>query len=262
METAAPPPGSPPPAPPPSAPGPREPRSLPAGAGVEFWGEAWRIFAAAPLPWILIVLIYVVISLALGWIPVVGGLVSTVLTPVFGGGVMLACHALARGEPLSPVNLFDGFREGRFMPLATLGLILLAITVVFTLVLIAGVVVTIGMHGLSTLAGEGDPMAVLRSGGLVAALVLLLIALTGAAVIAMAWWFAPALVALDAAEPVAALKLSFRACWTNLGALTIYGLVYIGLAVVASIPFGLGWLVLAPMTAGSCYASWRKIFGA
>jgi len=41
----------------------------------------------------------------------------------------------------------------------------------------------------------------------------------------------------------------------------VYGLVYIGLAILASIPFGLGWLVLGPMLVGSCYASWRQVFG-
>ena len=45
------------------------------------------------------------------------------------------------------------------------------------------------------------------------------------------------------------------------GAFTVYALVYLGLAIVASIPFGLGWLVLGPMVVGSCYAGWRTIFG-
>jgi hypothetical protein len=34
----------------------------------------------------------------------------------------------------------------------------------------------------------------------------------------------------------------------------------IGLAIVASIPFLLGWIVLGPMLVGSCYAGWRTIF--
>ena len=36
----------------------------------------------------------------------------------------------------------------------------------------------------------------------------------------------------------------------------------IGLAIVASIPFGLGWILLAPVMAGSWYASWRETFDA
>jgi len=58
------------------------------------------------------------------------------------------------------------------------------------------------------------------------------------------------------------MKASFEACLANLGPLLVYGLVYIGLAIIASIPLGLGWLVLGPMMAGSCYASWRRVFAA
>ena len=54
--------------------GPREPRRLPAGSGTSFWGEAWRIFNAAPVPWILMLIVYVLISLCLEIIPVIGGL--------------------------------------------------------------------------------------------------------------------------------------------------------------------------------------------
>jgi len=66
---------------------------------------------------------------------------------------------------------------------------------------------------------------------------------------------------LNGEEPMAALQKSFAACLTNFMPFLIYGLIYIGLAIVASIPLALGWLVLAPMIAGSCYASWRQIFG-
>ena len=71
-----------------------------------------------------------------------------------------------------------------------------------------------------------------------------------------------ALVVLNGEEPIAALQKSFRGCWTNLGAMAVYGLIFIGLAIVASIPFGLGWLVLGPVMAGSWYASWRETFDA
>ena len=93
-------------------------------------------------------------------------------------------------------------------------------------------------------------------------IVLLLIALAGGFLIAMAFWFAPALVALSGEEPFVALQKSFSACWINFVPFLVYGLIYIALAIVASIPFGLGWLVLAPMIAASVYAGWRQIFSA
>jgi uncharacterized membrane protein len=89
--------------------------------------------------------------------------------------------------------------------------------------------------------------------GLIALIVLLLAA--------MAYWFAPALVVLNGETPLNALQKSFAASWHNVGASLLYGLVMIGLAIVASIPFLLGWIVLGPMLVGSCYAGWRTIFG-
>jgi hypothetical protein len=184
-----------------------------------------------------------------------------VLTPVFIGGIMLGCHALARGEPLSVAHLFEGFKSGRFTPLAILGLLLLAIVIVFGIVMFFGLLMSFGMSGLSALAGQTDPLRVLNAMGL-GFIVLLLVAMGGGLLIAMAFWFAPALVALSGEEPFAAIQKSFSACWVNFGPFLVYSLIYIALAIVASIPFGLGWLVLAPMIAGSCYAGWRQIFSA
>lgn len=239
----------------------RLPRHLPAGEGSAFWGEAWRIFCAAPLVWMLIVIAYLAISIVLSIIPVIGSLAHLVLTPVFVGGMMLGCHALARGEPLEFAHLFAGFDSRRIGPLAVLGMFALAIIIASGILLAAGAFMTIGMSGLGALLDYGNPRAFTSAAG-AGILGLVLLVLIIATLGGMAFWFAPALVAIDGVEPVAAMKASFEACLANLGPLLVYGLVYIGLAIVASIPLGLGWLVLGPMMAGSCYASWRRVFAA
>jgi uncharacterized membrane protein len=40
----------------------------------------------------------------------------------------------------------------------------------------------------------------------------------------------------------------------------IYGLIIFALSMIASIPFGLGWLVLMPVVLCSVYAAYRDIF--
>jgi uncharacterized membrane protein len=40
----------------------------------------------------------------------------------------------------------------------------------------------------------------------------------------------------------------------------IYGLIYIAASVVASIPFGLGWVVLVPVTLLTVYTSYKDVF--
>jgi uncharacterized membrane protein len=137
----------------------------------------------------------------------------------------------------------------------------LATGIVFGILMVAGLFMTIGMSGLGALVDYGNPRAI-TSAATVGVLGLVLLALIVGTLVGMAFWFAPALVALDGVEPVAALKASFEASLANIGPFLVYGLIYIALAIVASIPLGLGWLVLGPMMAGSCYASWRRIFAA
>jgi hypothetical protein len=240
------------------------PRLLAAGEGAAWWGESWRIFCAAPGAWLAIFVVFIVLSIGLVFIPIVGSIVHTVLTPVFFGGVMLGCDALARGRPLTIGHLFEGFQRGRFAPLLTLGLIWLAVLIVIAVVMVATVFLTLGASGLAALIDVGgstpiDYPALLSAGtaifvvGIFATLITLLIA--------MAYWFAPALVVLNGETPMDALSKSFTASWRNVGAFLLYGLVFIGLAIAASLPLALGWFVLGPMLVGSCYAGWRTIFG-
>ena len=240
------------------------PRHLSAGYGASWWGEGWRVFAASPWVWLGLVVILLVIMVLLMLVPFLGGLAQTLLTPVFAGGVMLGCHALARGEPLRINHLFDGFGTGRFGPLVIIGVVVLAAGIVLGLVVATVAFASIGITGLTALAAITDPtridVSTLMSFGL-SLLIVLLLALIGATLIAMAYWFAPALVVLNGEEPVSAMKKSFAACWHNMGAFLVYGLIYVALAIVATLPFGLGWFVLAPMIAGSCYAGWRTVFG-
>jgi uncharacterized membrane protein len=123
-----------------------------------------------------------------------------------------------------------------------------------------------GAAGTAMLGGmlaghSGRGMAAAIAGISGAALFGALIALVIGALFLLAWWFAPALVTLNRAPPVEALKASFAASLANLGALTVFGLIGIGLAIVATLPMGLGWLVLAPVGVGAGYASWREVFG-
>jgi hypothetical protein len=67
---------------------------LPAGRGrvVE---RGWQVFMAAPGIWIATILVFVLIMLGLAFVPILGSIAGSVLTPVFGG-IALGCHALAK----------------------------------------------------------------------------------------------------------------------------------------------------------------------
>jgi uncharacterized membrane protein len=234
-----------------------------AGNGVNWWSEGWRYFAAAPWMWIGLSIAFIAILILASVVPLIGGIASTILSPVLAAGLMAGANAQARGGELTFNHLFAGFGE-RLMPLIFVGLLYLAGTAIIMVIVLAIVVATVGMSGLGSL-WSGDPMqmgwamvATLGAGAFFAVLIGTLCALP----LMMACWFAPPLVMLRNEEPVAAMKASFAACLVNIWPLTVYGLIGIVLMIVATIPFGLGWFVLCPVFATSIYASYKDIFGA
>jgi uncharacterized membrane protein len=269
MSTPMPPSAPPPPpfyfgAPPSPQPGAPVPRSLEAGAGVSWIGEGWQVFKAAPGVWIAVALIFALLMVGVGLIPFVGWIATHALAPVLVGGMMLGCHGLARGEPLRLGHLFDGFASPRLSPLLIFGLINLG---VWFVVLMLGFALFAGALGMDVLDAIGtsdmldpdlDIQLAMRAG--FAGLAAIGLTLIVAAVLSMFWWFAPALIVIDGLGPWQAMKTSFTGCLANAVPLLLYGLVMIVLAIAATIPMGLGWLVLGPVIIGSLYASWRQVF--
>lgn len=233
-----------------------------AGRGLHWWTEGWRLFALSPWIWIVIAILYFAIMAGLAFIPFIGQIASTLLLPILGGGVLLGARAQDRGDELAVAHLFSCFQQ-HAGPLVILALIYFA---GWFLIWMVGVALLIGIAGLGALGAmlSGDPMqagvSALAAIGMAAIVVLLLTALLALPLL-MAWWYAPALVIFRNDEPIAAMKASFVASLNNVGAFTVYGLVGLALALVASIPFGLGWLVLAPVFGSSSYASYVDVFG-
>ena len=77
-----------------------------------------------------------------------------------------------------------------------------------------------------------------------------------------ALWFATPLVALKDTPPLDAMKMSLAACFNNLGAFVVLGVLIYVLIWVALLPLGLGMLVLVPVLAGTLHASFLDVFGA
>jgi hypothetical protein len=242
---------------------PRAPRSLSAGRGAAWWSEGWRVFTAAPLLWIGMLVVLVVIMFALNFIPIIGQIAGVLLWPVWYGGLMLGCHALATGRPLAFSHLFAGFGEGRAMPLILLGLIYAVVSFVLFAIVMFIALGSLGFAGLAAMF-TGDPTAMsnaMAAGMGTATIFAVLVGIVFGALFVMGWWFAPPLVALNRADALSAVSASFGASMRNLGALVVAFLIFLVLAVLASIPFGLGWLVLGPVAIGAYYASWREVFG-
>jgi uncharacterized membrane protein len=206
------------------------------------------LFKESPLIWIVNVILFLVITVAVQVVPILGGIAGALLAPVLGAGLMIGAHALRNGEALEVGHLFAGFRQNTGA-LVLVGVLYLVgvIAIVIVAMLLVGVSFVGLMAGGEQALGPGLILAVL-------------IAVALAIPLAMAYWFAPALVALNGLPAIEAMKTSFSGCLKNILPFLVYGLVALVAAIVATIPLALGWLVLGPVLAATMYASYRDIF--
>jgi len=228
-------------------------RAVAAGHGWSWIAQGWDLFKRQPGLWIGISLALFVILLVLALIPLLGPLANALLWPVLSAGLLLGCRALAEGGNLEFGHLLAGFRE-RFGALIAVGAISFAVS------LAIGVAVALAMGiGMFTLFGGGlGPNAAPEA--LMTMMLAMLITFALLLPLVMALWFAPALVVLHERGPVEAMKESFLGCLKNVVPFLIYGLITLVFAILASVPLGLGWLVLGPVLIGSVYASYRDIY--
>ncbi len=231
-------------------------RSVPAGHGWKWLADGWALFRRQAGAWILITVVFLAVSIVIAIVPVLGNIAGYVLGPIFAGGLMLGCHELARGGELRLGHLFDGFRD-RFGRLALVGVAYFLMFLGAFLVAFAIAGAGLGLGWLFGIGG-GDPLP-----GAIGATTMLLAVLVALALMvpaAMAIWFAPALVVLNDFGVADALKTSFGACLKNLVPFLVYGLAFVGLAILASIPLMLGWFALVPTIIASVYTAYRDIF--
>lgn len=231
-------------------------RKVRAGAGVDWVGDAWRLFKQAKLMWIVILVLLFLIHLGLGMVPYVGMWLPNFVSPILMGGIALGCRSLETGGDLELEHLLAGFRRNTGL--------LFAIGLVYAVgeVLVMGAFSAVAGTSFVWAAIRGDEAAIINSlpedplrlalGGLVAAAL--------AIPLLAAYWFAPPLAMLHDVPAVPAMKESFVACFRNFVPMLVYGLVMTALAIVAVIPLGLGFLVWVPMLIASVYTSYRSVF--
>lgn len=230
-------------------------RGVAAGRGLSWIGEAWGFFKQAPGLWIGMVIVLFVMFFVAAFIPLVGPLATMVLFPVIMGGLMLGCRALDENQDLEFAHLFAGFRQN-FGTLAAVGALYLAGYVVIMLVVV--VVTGASMFTMMGMGGQpegADPAAMFATMGIA---FLLAMALT--IPLFMAVWLAAPLVVFHEQGAIEAMKGSFMGCLKNILPFLVYGVIMLLLAIVASLPLALGWLVLGPMTIASVYTAYRDIY--
>jgi uncharacterized membrane protein len=243
--------------------------AFPWGRGVQWVREGARMFVKAPGVWMLLVVLQLLIWVAISLLPTPEGLLGAVFDLVIqiGGiivgifldaGLLLGCASQQRGERLQIGTLTAAIGHPAAPALIRLALLQVLAWFVVTAVVVAMV---LGLLLGGAWAGIGtQAISDAVSHSLASVLLIVLVAGTFGVLLAMAMWMSAPLVVFRGLTPMQALVASFHANLRNVGALTIYGLIMIGLLVVAAIPLFVGLLAWIPLAMTSRYLAFVDLF--
>jgi uncharacterized membrane protein len=229
-------------------------RKVEAGRGMAWFSEGWTLFKASPGIWVVMFIVFFVLSLVLAIIPL-GSLLSSLFYPAVVAGIMLGCQELEQGGELRLNHLFEGFKKN-------LGSLVLVGVLYLVGVMLIGLIAGVGAAMMiPMMAGSFDPenwssvMSMLPFFALI-----FLVALALMMPLIMALWFAPAIVVFHDEQPMAAMRSSFMGCLKTFVPFLVYGIVGFFIGLVALIPLGLGLLVVGPLIWATMYTGYRDIF--
>lgn len=247
--------------------------TLSARAGWRWLAEGFILFRRNPALLSLVVISYWVMLALLNAVPVVGGILATVLMPALSVVLMNICRNLDQGRDFVPALLLLAFRQnaGALYRLGGLYFILTLAILGLTSLVDGGALLSAMISGKTP---EDDPAT--RTAVLLSAQLGLLLLLP----LVMAYWYAPLLVAWHRYPLGKALFFSFFACLRNWRAFLAYSLAVavwsagvpglilgvIGsiapdaLTVVATALFMPLVFVFAPSLIASFYISYREVF--
>lgn len=229
-------------------------RRLPAARGLEWLASAFTMFSQKPGVWIAIGLIFMAISLTLSLVPGIS-LFGTLLTTPLLGGLMLACCRQRENKAIGIESLFSGFATAG-SKLVLLGLLYLLGSLIISLLILVPAL----SAGALQLIEDDLSIATPSMDEMNTILLLLLLMMAALVPLLMAYFFAPALVAVARLEPLTAMRLSFIGCLRNMLPFLLYGLVALIMMIVAALPLMLGFLILTPVLICSMYLAFEDVF--
>jgi len=225
---------------------------VPASRGAGWIGESFRLFRGQALLWLGLCAGWIVITLGLMLVPIIGVVASNFLQPVFFASFAITAHKQRAGEKVDMNDLFTGFRH-HVRELINLGALLLLAQL--------AILIIMAILGLPTMSTADQELSVqeyvemLRGKEWILAVGFLLTALIKGAL-----WFAPPLIAFHGMSTGQAMRWSLYAAIANFGAMLVYGSALLLLFLVAIIPWALGLIVVIPLAAISSYVGYREVF--
>lgn len=221
-------------------------RTVDAGRAVEWLIGGFRMVFKAPGFWIVAGLIIMVATWILGMFPLIGSALSTAAAIVGAGALTLAARALEQGgDPAAAAQ-----KAAQSSPLWILGALSAALTFVMAMTMLVLGLSSAGAY-MFTSGGFGPMLAISA-----------LITIAMAVVITMAFWLAPALVALQGVNPVEAIRLSVLASLKNLVPFIVFFILSMIACMATVITLGLALIVVIPALIAASYIAHNEIFAA
>lgn len=231
------------------------PRGVPTGNAISWLANGWSHFKQNPFAWIFALVVWFLLAMVVSMIPLLGGIVVNLLTPIITAGFIIGCRAQDDGDDFTIGHLFSGFSANAGQ-LVLVGVIYFGAMILLTVVLMGSFFGLVGMQSMEM----QDPEMMMSMVASPAFLTAILLGSLLFIPVMMAYIFAPALIALNDLKAIEAMKLSFSGCWKNMLPLTVYGLFAIIMLIIGSIPVGLGLLIVLPVLTASIYAAYQDIY--
>ena len=231
-----------------------EAKTVDVSRGIVWFSGGWRIFMKNPGLWVVLGIIMLAIVVVLSIIPILGVLALSLIMPVLTAGLLYAAREADEGRALDVLHLFQGFRErDKLTPLLSLGGIVLA-----GFVLSVAVAFLVGGASMVTFMMGANPE--MMRGAAAGMLVALLAGLAVQLVVVLALVYAVPLVMFHGVPAGQAMGSSLRANLRNILPLLVSGVLYLFVAVLATLPLLLGWIVLLPVSVGMLYRSYKDLY--
>lgn len=197
---------------------------VPARQGTQWVKLGIQTFFRQPLALVGLFFLFLALISVLSIVPVLGNALALALVPGATLGLMTASQEAANGKFPMPTVLLTAFRSGRerMQAMLTLGAMYSG---GFLLMLAVSALADGGAFAKLYLVGGSITLEMAQSAEFqLAALIVLALYLP----LSLMFWHAPALVHWHGVSPAKSLFFSIVACWRNLGAYTLYGLVWFG----------------------------------
>ena len=213
--------------------------------GYRWFSEGIKLFIHQPWPWLALVGVTSFALLVMSLLPILGLIAVFLIFPGIAAGFMLASRDALAGKPIVFNHLSAGFKIAP-RPLVIVG------SLAFAGIFLGMLMLTMGWHeeflrlvalARSQISDQAAMLQALRE-MLIPSLLMLAILL----LMAMATWFAPALVIFKQAAPRDALRWSFKAQLRNIWPFLVYALLMLALDAVSS--FALRMVVSGLQTIG------------